>query len=208
MSSFSLIPKNDAYFTDFREAMELVVVIAREVEAAVAAPALPADLFQRVQVSDDHMRGVVRRCLHRLDSSFVTPIEREDIHALIHHVSDVGEMLHIATSQFDIYAIDAGDETLRQMAAKIVEMAVALTEAIGSLKSLDPNTVRPLTGKVRRLEDEVDVLYREAIRALFARRPEAYDLVRWKDVYESLENAADRARTVARTVEHILVRHS
>ena len=87
-------------------------------------------------------------------------------------------------------------------------MAEQLVVAVQALRTLKPGAVRDATTKVDLLEEKVDQLFRDAQRALFKRHPEAYDLVRWKEVYDHLEEAADHGRHIARTVNHILVRHS
>jgi uncharacterized protein Yka (UPF0111/DUF47 family) len=205
---FSLIPRNDAYFDDFREASQLVLEIAQLMFDGVQAPTLPADLGERIHAVEARAHEVQRRCLHRLDTSFITPIEREDIHLLILTILDVAEMIEAAASRFEIYGIAGGDDPLRQMMGKVLEMAKIMEEAVGHLRTLDPARVRASTQRLRALEEEVDDIYRAALKALFARRPEAYELVARKELYDYVEEAADKARAVARTVDHILVRHS
>lgn len=203
-----LIPKNDAYFEDFDTAIALVRKMSQTLHEAVNQPKLPEGLWNRVKELETQADAIVRRCLTRLDETFVTPIEREDIHMLIVNIDDVADMIEAATSRVDIYEITEPTPELRTMVAALDEMVEQLVTAVQSLRTLKPVAVREATVKVDRLEEKIDTLYRDTLRVLFRRHPEAFDLVRWKDVYDLIEEASDRGRHVARTLNHILVRHS
>jgi uncharacterized protein Yka (UPF0111/DUF47 family) len=205
---FSLIPKNDAYFEDFDAAIAIVREITRTLRDACELDAFPRDLWRRMKAMEVRADAVVKRVHVRLDESFVTPIEREDIHLLSVTIDDVADTTVAAASRLDVYAIEAPNDDMRAMVRTLDEMVEQLEVAVKSLRTLKPVTVREATAKVDVLEQKADDLYRDALRRLFARHPEAFELVRWKDVYESLEEASDHGRHVARTVNHILVRHS
>lgn len=206
--AFSLIPRNDKYFEDFDQAIGIVREMARLLRAGVEQPKIPADLWKKMKEEEARADKVVRLCLSRLDASFITPIEREDIHMLTVTIDDVADALEAASSRFDMFAIEEPTEELRKIVAAIDEMVEQLVIVVRELRTLQPAPIREATARVDVLEERVDDLFREAQRALFNRHPEAYDLVRWKEVYDHLELASDYGRKVARTVNHILVRHS
>jgi uncharacterized protein Yka (UPF0111/DUF47 family) len=205
---FSLIPKNDKYFEDFDRQMELVRVITSKLREATSGPRLPKDLWPGIKEVETKADSVVKAILSRLESSFVTPIEREDIHLLAVNIDDMADALEAAVSRLDVFEIEEPTVELRNIVNALDEMAEQLVLAVKALRTLKPGIVRDATTKVDLLEEKVDGLFRESQRALFKRRPEAYDLVRWKEVYDHLEEAADYGRHIARTVNHILVRHS
>jgi predicted phosphate transport protein (TIGR00153 family) len=205
---FSLIPKNDKYFDDFDAAIGVVREVTQLLRAAVDGERLPKDLWRRIKVLEHKADEVVRRVHVRLDESFVTPIEREDIHLLIVTIDDVADTIAAAVSRLDVYEIEEPTEELRALVRALDEMVEQLVIAVHSLRTLEPVKVREATGKVDVLEEKIDDLFRDSLRKLFNRHPEAFELVRWKDVYDNLEAAADHGRHVARTVNHILVRHS
>jgi hypothetical protein len=206
--AFSLIPKDDQYFADFDQGIAMVRQISQVWLAAVRGGQLEPELASRVKVLETDLDQVTKRCLARLDSSFVTPIEREDIHLLAVNIDDVADILEAAANRIDIYGITAPTPELRELVEALDEMIALLVGAVGALRSLKPAAVRSAIARIDLLEEKVDRTYREALRVLFARHPEAYELVRWKEIYDLLERAADHGRHVARTLNHILVRHS
>lgn len=206
--AFSLIPKNDKYFEDFDQAIAVVREISKLVRESVEQERLPKDLWRRVKTLEKKADGIVRQVHIRLDETFITPIEREDIHLLIVTIDDVADTIAAAVSRLDIYEIDEPTEDLRAITRALDEMVEQLVIAVTSLRTLKPLNVREATGKVDVLEEKIDDIFRDGLRRLFHRRPEAFDLVRWKDIYDILEAASDCGRRVARTVNHILVRHS
>ncbi|HMV69156.1 MAG TPA: DUF47 family protein [Myxococcota bacterium] len=205
---FSLLPKNLSYFDDFDEAIGFARALVRTVREAADAGRFQADLTTRTKQLEKEADQIVRRCLARLDESFVTPIEREDIHTLIVEIDDISDKIEGCASRLDIYGISEPTPELKHMLALVDEMAERLGVAVKAIRTLDGEAIRNEVLRINELEERVDVLYRETLRGLFARRPEAYDLVRWKDIYDTVEDAADHCRYVGRTVNHILVRHS
>jgi predicted phosphate transport protein (TIGR00153 family) len=205
---FSLIPKNDKYFEDFDAAIAIVREITKVLRDGVEQERLPKDLWKRIKALEVKADGVVRQCLLRLDETFVTPIEREDIHLLITNIDDVADAISAAASRIDLYEVEEATEDMRAIARALDQMSEQLEIAVRALRTLKPANVREATGKVDVLEEKIDDLFREALRRLFKRRPEAFDLVRMKDILDNLEAAADHGRHVARSVNHILVRHS
>lgn len=206
--AFSLIPKNDKYFEEFATAIKLVREMTSLLNGAIADEKLPSDLWRKIKALEVKADEVVRSVHTRLDESFVTPIEREDIHLLIVSIDDVADTVAAAVSRVDVYGIESATDDMRAIVRAVDEMVAQLEIAISALRTLKPAVVREATGKVDVFEEKVDDIFRDTLRRLFARHPEAFDLVRWKDVYDNLEAAADHARHVARVVNHILVRHS
>lgn len=206
--AFSLIPKDESYFKDFEEGIAAVRKITRSLVAGFSGPTLAIDLHASVKAAEVEIDQVTKRTLGRLDTSFVTPIEREDIHLLAINIDDVADSIEVATSRLNLYRVEAATDELREMARVLDEMVGCLEDGIRALRTLDTAGVRGAIARVDNLEEKHDNLYRSALRGLFDRRPEAYDLVRWKEIYDMVEDAADHCRHVGRTLAHILVRHS
>jgi predicted phosphate transport protein (TIGR00153 family) len=205
---FNLMPKNDSYFDDFDEAVALVAEIARVVERGMSVNPIDSAGLKRVFELEHAADKITARCLARLDNSFVTPIEREDIQRLMTGIDDVADHYEGFVTALDVYDVVEMRPELVEMAASTRELCEALMRAVSSVRKLNPTEVRAATTEAKRLEDVVDGLHREALRTLFRSRPEAHLLVSWKDLYDRLEETSDRGREVALIVEHILVRHS
>lgn len=204
----ALIPKNDKYFEDFDRHVAVVRKMVHTLRTAVELPMIPQDLWPSMKKMEHEADSIVRDVLSRLERSFITPIEREDIHLLAVTIDDMADALDAATNRMDIFDIREATPDLRDIVRALDEMAAELVIAITALKTMKPSTVRDATGKVDLLEERIDELFRNSQKALFQRRPEAYELVRWKEVYDLLELAADHGRHIARAVNHIVVRHA
>jgi uncharacterized protein Yka (UPF0111/DUF47 family) len=204
----ALIPRNDKYFEDFDRHVGIVQKMLKTLNAAVQQPKIPNDLWQQMKDLEHQADDVVRAVISRLEGSFVTPIEREDIHLLAVTIDDVADALDGAANRMDIFDIREPTQDLRLLVAALDEMGDQLVIAVTALRTMKPSIIRDATGKVDQLEEKIDSLFRSALKTLFQRRPEAYELVRWKEVYDILESAADHGRHIARTVNHIVVRHS
>ena len=204
----ALIPRDDKYFEDFDRHIAIVQQMVKLLRGAVDGNTIPESLWGAVKELEHQADAVVRTILSRLERSFVTPIEREDIHLLAVTIDDMADSLEAACNRIGIFEIRAPTPDLRKIVAALDEMGDQLVIAVQALRTMKPSTVREATSKVDMLDERIDGLFRGALHDLFLRRPEAYDLVRWKEVYDILEGAADHGRHIARTVNHILVRHS
>jgi uncharacterized protein Yka (UPF0111/DUF47 family) len=177
-------------------------------DSAVKQPVLPDSLRPQMKELEHQADAVVRDVLSHLERSFVTPIEREDIHLLAVTIDDVADAVDAAVNRMDVFDIREPTTELRSMTGALNDMGGHLVAAVTALRTMKPFVVRQATGQVEAQEERIDVLFRSAMRTLAERRPEAHEFVRWKEVYDILESASDHGRRVARTVDHILVRQT
>jgi uncharacterized protein len=205
---FSPLPRNKKFFNFFDQGIELVRNMSQNLCQAIAGEVIPLDLWERLKVLEKEADGVKHGCLSLLETTFVTPFEREDIYRLAADIDDVADALEAVAARIDIYAVHAPTGELRAMAGALDEMMGQLVMAVRALRDLDPGEIQAATKRVDLLEEKVDSMHRDTLRGLFNRHPDAWDLVRWKEIYDLLEEAADHGRHVSRTVRHILVRHS
>lgn len=206
--AFSLMPKNDSYFDDFDQSMALVLQIAICVENAIRTRPFDLKALGKVYEFESQADLITARCLKRLDTSFVTPLERDDIHRLITEIDDVADHFEGFTEALEVYAVSEIRPDLAEMASSVRELCEALGRAVTAIRRLRPDEIREHTSKAKELEDVIDDQHRGALKTLFATRPDAAVLVSWKDLYDRLEETSDRGRKVALSIEHVLVRHS
>jgi predicted phosphate transport protein (TIGR00153 family) len=143
---------------------------------------------------------------HRLEATFVTPFDREDIYALISALDDVLDFIEEAADTFVLYRIDAPTSTAVDQAAIIVKQAEILHEALVHLqgfKDLDRYWI-----EVHRLENEGDQLVRAAIARLFDEERDPLNVLKWKDIYGLLEATIDKAEDAANIIERITIKHA
>jgi predicted phosphate transport protein (TIGR00153 family) len=143
---------------------------------------------------------------HRLESTFVTPIDREDISVLISRLDDIVDLIEEIADTCILYGIEAPTPVAQEQAGIIVKQCEQLQAAIGKLRGFTD-----LSGywiEVHRLENEGDRLVRHAIAELFTNGQNPTDIIKWKDVYGLLEEAIDGCEDAANVIERIVVKHA
>jgi predicted phosphate transport protein (TIGR00153 family) len=203
---FSLIPREERFFDLFAEDMTNVLGAARLFEAMLRTYDAPEQRAQEIRDAEHLGDELSHEIGRRLESTFVTPFDREDIHALISALDDVLDFIEECADTFILYRIEAPTAVAVQQASIIVKQCEQLNEALANLrgfKGLDKYWI-----EVHRLENEGDQLARKAIADLFSGGGHPIELIKWKDVYALLESTIDQAEDVANIIERITIKHA
>jgi uncharacterized protein len=142
----------------------------------------------------------------RIDRSFITPIDREDIHLLASRLDDVIDRLDGTARRVVMLHIDEVRAPAKSMSNVILRAADHIAKAVVSIKR--PSEVAAQAAQIKLLEEEGDALYHEAVGALFAGKPDPIEVIRWKEIYESLEQAIDQCMGVALAVQSISLKNA
>jgi hypothetical protein len=201
-----LIPREERFFDLFVDDAANVLGAARLLEAMLRT----YDQLERRggEIRDSEHRGdeISHDIGRRLESTFVTPFDREEIHALISALDDVLDHIEEVADTFILYRIDAPTSVAVQQAAIIVRQCEQLHEALGHLRGF--KGLEKYWIEVHRLENEGDRLARTAIAGLFDNGKKPIELIKWKDVYSLLEQTIDKCEDVANIIERIVVKHA
>jgi predicted phosphate transport protein (TIGR00153 family) len=201
-----LIPRDIRFFDLFAEDAANVLGGARLLEAMLRS----YDVIERRagEIRDAEHRGdeLSHDIGHRLESTFVTPFDREDIHALISGLDDVLDYIEEVADTFVLYRITAPTPVAIQQSSIIVRQCEQLHEAITHLRGF--SGLEKYWIEVHRLENEGDLLVRNAIAELFEGGGDPVELIKWKDVYGLLESTIDKCEDVANIIERIVVKHA
>jgi len=202
---FRLIPRNEDFYSQFN---------ALAVELGSGAELLEQMLAQEPVVWDkvDEIKEVEHKCDHlthqiiqRLNSTFVTPIDREDIHALAKALDDVMDAIDACARFIRLYKI----KTLRYGAkelAHVISLSVAQVRL--ALEALEKHAGVPERSvEINRLENEADRIHKEAIGRLFDEEKDPIAVIKWKEALDFLEDATDRCEDVANVLEGVMVKH-
>ena len=142
----------------------------------------------------------------RLESTFVTPFDREDIHSLISGLDDVLDLIEEVGDTFGLYRIEAPTATAVQQSTIVVKQCELLHEAILHLRGF--KGLEKYWIEIHRLENEGDTLVRGAIANLFDGKPDPIEVIKWKKIYNLLEATVNSCEDVANIIERIVVKHS
>ncbi len=163
------------------------------------------ELRAEVKMLEEEGDRITHDILHGLHSTRKTPIEREDIHSLAAALDDVVDLTEETADVLGLYSIEAPMEQAVQLTAVLRDAGRAMSSALAQLDSMP--AMAPHLAEVDRLEDEGDRISREALVALFAGGIDPMVVIRWKDVFERLEQAIDACERVAHVLEGIAVKH-
>jgi len=204
--AFRLIPRETRFFDDFVAMAEQIRVGAAMLEEMLA-PDKPiwdkADQIKEVEHKCDFLTHEIIQRHHR---TFVTPLDREDIHELARSLDDVMDAIDASAAVVRLYSI----ERVRPDARELVRIIKASTdEMVKALKALERRDgVAEPAVEINRLENEADRVHYAAVRRLFEEERDPIVIMKWKEILDFLEDATDRCEDVANAVEGIVVKHA
>ena len=204
--AFRLIPREARFFDDFVAMAEQIKLAAGMLEDMLA-PEKPiwdkADQIKEVEHKCDFLTHEIIQRLHR---TFVTPLDREDIHNLARSLDDVMDAIDACAAVVRLYSI----ERVRPDARELVRIIKASAdEMVKALKALERRQgVAEPAVEINRLENEADRIHQAAVRRLFQEERDPIEIMKWKEIFDFLEDATDRCEDVANTVEGVVVKHA
>ena len=201
-----LLPKEERYFEDFKDSISHVQEIAKLTHAFFAADTYDKDIFLKLKPLENRCGEIKSKVIKRLNKTFITPLDREDIFSLIKKIDNIGEILVGAASRVDTYSVTEKVEDAARMAAIVVQQTKELEIALQDLKhkSSQINECKA----VQDLETESDNVYRAALKKLFTGEKDPVTLIKKKEILEMLEIASDMCQSTANVIIEILIKNS
>ena len=203
-----LLPRRDpGFFRLFGEAGANALRAAELLERLMRTWPEDEGLAREILISEQEGDRITHDLIHLLNTSRGrVPIEREDVHGLATALDDVVDLTEEVADFLALYGIEAPMDQAQALAGILLEACRNLSEALGRLDDMD--SLRPYLVEVNRLENEGDRIVREALASLFAGGIDPILIIRWKDVFERLEQAIDACETVAHILEGITVKRA
>ena len=201
-----LLPRDEQFFDLFNQLAEHLRTTARLVDELFAKPENTTDLVRQIK-DVEHLADQLTHSINvRIDKSFITPIDREDIHLLASRLDDVIDRLDGTARRVVMLHINEVREPAKKMAHVICQAADHIAIAVVAIKT--PSEVSLQASEIKKLEEEGDAIYHEAVGQLFAGSPDPIEVIRWKEVYETLEIAIDQCMGVANAVHSISIKNA
>ena len=201
-----LLPRNEEFFDLFTD------VANRNKEAAQhlrdlfdAAPDRRTPIVEAIKKLEHEADQATHEVVNRLDRTFITPLDREDIHQLASDLDDVMDAMDGTARRAQIFRLGVAPQGVKRLAEVIQRMVGVLAEAVGRLKKGDD--VMRFCVEAKQLEEEGDAIYHEALGQMFEKERDAIEIIKWKEIYDNLENTLDQAEDVANVVESITIKH-
>jgi predicted phosphate transport protein (TIGR00153 family) len=202
MVTLRLIPRDEKFFDLFVADGENLLAAARELADLMSAYDDLEARVRRIQALEKAGDEIDRQVAERLDRAFITPLDREDIHELVSRLDDVVDGIQECAETLVIYGIEAPTPEARRLADILAAQSEALLGGLRLLESL--KGVEPYLRDVHTLENEADGLSRAAIARLFREAGDPLVVIKWRDLYHSLEEAIDAAEDVAEIMQRMI----
>jgi predicted phosphate transport protein (TIGR00153 family) len=206
VARFSLLPHDQTFFDLFVEAGKNSVHSAKLLDKLMREWPDSGTLHQEVVEAEHRGDKVTHDIIKRLNTTFVTPIDREDIYGLATQLDDIVDFTEEAADFLGLYQVEAPMEQASALTGVLVRSCEALSEGLENLpsfKDLDQYWI-----EVHRLENEGDRISRDAVAALFTDAIDPMVVIRWKDIFGVLEEAIDATEKAAQILEGIVIKNS
>jgi len=200
------VSKDQPFFDLFEEAAVNGLRAAELLDEMLATYPEKAELAREIVRCEHEGDRITYDTVQRLNSTFVTPIDREDILALTSGLDDIVDLTEEAADYLGLYKIEAPMVQAEQLAQILREACRQIAEAMPLLRGFQD--VSSFTNEIHRLETEGDRVTREAVASLFTTGIDPMVVIRWKDIFERLEEAIDATECVANTLANVVVKNS
>lgn len=203
---FNFLPREDSFFQQFSEQAML----------GQQAGALLLNLLEDFDNFDKHLNAlneierqgdhIVHATSLKIAKSFVTPIDREDIHELCAYLDDIMDYIQSSAVKMATFQVTKPTEPALQLAVKIKEITAVLKQAVDKLINMED--ISDFRKHIKQLEKEADAIHRTAVADLFKHEKDAIELIKWKEIYKSLETVTDKCEDVMDILEGIIIKYA
>ncbi len=199
-----LLPKEEKYFDNFKEMISHVTEMASYTHQIFTSDPIDKDLIIKFKPLENLCDEISSKVVKRLNKTYITPFDREDIFALIKRLDDISDMLLGATMRVETFNITKKIKYADKLAAIVLEQIKELGKAIQDLKIKSTNEMKA----VKILESEADKVYQIAMKELFELEKDPISLIKKKEILDLLENTADRCQSTANVIMSIFIKNA
>jgi predicted phosphate transport protein (TIGR00153 family) len=205
VARFRLIPREEKFYADFMAFADELKVGARMLEEMVSSDPPIWDKAEELKEIEHKCDFLAHEIYQRLHRTFVTPIDREDIHSLARSLDDVMDSMDATAGYIRTYRIEKVRPGVRELARIISRSVSEIRDAMEHLESRQGVSGHAV--EINRLENEADRLHQQAIKQLFEDEKDPITLIKWKEILDYLEDTTDRCEDVADLLEGVVLKH-
>lgn len=201
-----LLPREEKFFDMFEDQARLAVASAKELTLLVKNLPDAAHYARNIKTYEHEADALTRAIISSLNRSFITPIDRGDIHALACGLDEVIDYIEVAGHKISLYRFDALRPEVITVAELILAATLEVQKAVKCLRKF-PDAEGPLR-EINRLEAEADHICRVALADVLNSEADAVAVIKWKEIFEVMEGATDRCEDVADIVDGVIVKNA
>jgi predicted phosphate transport protein (TIGR00153 family) len=202
---FRLIPREERFFELFEEQATNIVAAAGRLREMVLDFADASEKATAIRDLEHAGDSLTHDLIRKINTTFITPFDREDVYALASRLDDVLDLIEAAADRLLLYRIKEPTAGAQAFAEVIVKSAESVRAAVSCLRT-SSKVYHTHCVEVNRLENEADRLLKELIAALFADVTDPIEVIKWKEIYETLEEVTDRCEDVVNVIEGIMLK--
>jgi predicted phosphate transport protein (TIGR00153 family) len=200
------MPHDGDFFVLFQKQAENVVVGANAFVQMLEHYTGVPEQVQRIKAIEHNGDEITHQIFRKLNQTFITPFDREDIHQLCSTMDDVIDLIDAAASRFVLYRVTEVRHGTLELCKVLAAAAVELKEAIHAMESPDKALHRVI--EINRLENESDRICRTLIAQLFEEEKNPVEIIKWKEIFEVIETAVDKCEDVSNVIESVILKNA
>jgi len=205
---FRLIPREESFFDLFEKAATNLLEAARLLVATMEQFDGVQENARRMERLEHDGDQLIHDLMARLNRTFITPIDREDIHRLASAIDDVLDFIEATTERFVLYKIKTVTSYAKELSRVIAKQVEEIHRLMPQLRRLRHQDILQHCIEINRLENEGDHILREAMVVLFESEANPLDVMKWRELYDLMESATDKCEDVAVVVEGIFLKNA
>jgi uncharacterized protein len=204
----NLLPKDTVFFDLFEGLARHAISSAEHLrQLAKQFPNIDNEI-QRIRQEEHQADDLTHKALERLDKTFITPFDREDIHELVNGIDDIIDMIDALAKRFPIFHVKTMTQDFRQQTDVLVQATIAMSDAVHRLrKTRKLSELKDTLIEIHRLESVGDDVNHAALSKLFDGETAPLEVMKWKELYDYIENAIDGCEDVGNTLERIVLKN-
>jgi predicted phosphate transport protein (TIGR00153 family) len=207
---FKLNPKEDRFYKLFLEAAQNVnegAIILKLSLDSLSNKEINVSKIEELEHKGDKLVRIITK---ELNEAFITPIDREDIYSLIKKIDDVLDLTNSTMHRFVMFDINESTEACKLLAEMLVQCTNCIMEIMEELNSVGNKSkhIREKIIQINKIENEADRLFRKIVSELFKNETNPIEIIKWKEIYQTLENTIDKCEKIANTIEGVVIKNA
>lgn len=201
-----LIPKDEGFFELFDGLAERMTQSSALLHELFSEPNQLERRTAEIKELEHQADEITHEIMLRLDRSFVTPLDREDIHALATALDNVVDLMDGTARRAKMFHLSDRREPAKALTGLLLKATESIKEAVHKVRQ--PQEVARIGREIKRFEEDGDALYSDAVAALFRGSPDALEVIKWKELYDNIEHALDECEDVLNVLESVSIKNS
>ncbi len=204
-----IFPKNENFFEHFQQSASNILEAVKYLETTMQNGKITEETLKKIEEFEHTGDRITHDTIERLNKTFITPFDREDIHQLVSSLDDIMDFIYSGTEALYLYKIQPIPESIKGLTKILVLLLSEILRAVERLSNLKhPEMILAICIEINRLENEADNIHRRALAVLFENEKDAITIIKIKEILEDLETATDKCEDVANVIEGIVLKNA